>query len=95
MHGDLFGKKPHRTAGTRGLAFYVPRRRGVKPRSEGRGIGIEILVLIGLGGIIPLAHVIAIPADEIVLPALFLLTVLTTRSTGVGGGTVVILEFES
>jgi ferrous iron transport protein B len=41
-------------------------------------------VLLGLNGVILLAYVIAIPANEIVIPTILMLTVLTTGMTGVG-----------
>ena len=43
-------------------------------------------VLIGLNGVILLAYIIAIPANEIVIPTVLMLTVLTTGLTGVGEG---------
>jgi len=39
---------------------------------------------VGLNGVILLAYVIAIPANEIVIPTVLMLTVLTTGVTGVG-----------
>ena len=41
-------------------------------------------ILIGLNGVILLAYVIAIPANEIVVPTILMLTVLVTGVTGVG-----------
>lgn len=41
-------------------------------------------VLLGLNGVILLAYVIAIPANEIVIPTILMLTVLVTGLTGVG-----------
>jgi ferrous iron transport protein B len=41
-------------------------------------------VLLGLNGVILLAYVIAIPANEIVIPTILMLTVLMARLTGVG-----------
>ena len=43
-------------------------------------------VLIGLNGVILLAYVIAIPANEIVIPTVLMLTVLLTGMPGVGSG---------
>jgi ferrous iron transport protein B len=43
-------------------------------------------LLIGLNGVILLAYVIAIPANEIVIPTVLMLTVLTAGLTGVGAG---------
>lgn len=42
--------------------------------------------LIGLNGVILLAYIIAIPANEIVIPTVLMLTVLSTGATGVGAG---------
>jgi len=50
---------------------------------------------VGLGGVILLAYVIAIPANEIVIPTILMLTVLVTRATGIGGGSGVMFELES
>ncbi|MCP4655395.1 MAG: ferrous iron transport protein B [bacterium] len=52
-------------------------------------------IVLGLSGIILLAYVIAIPANEIVIPTVLMLTVLTTGVSGVGEGTGVIFELES
>jgi ferrous iron transport protein B len=52
-------------------------------------------VLIGLNGIILLAYVVAIPANEIVIPTVLMLTVMTSGLTGVGGGAGVMFELDS
>jgi ferrous iron transport protein B len=52
-------------------------------------------VLLGLSGVILLAYVIAIPANEIVIPTILMLTVLTTGLAGVGGGAGVLFELDS
>jgi ferrous iron transport protein B len=52
-------------------------------------------VLLGLSGIILLAYVIAIPANEIVIPTILMLTVLTTGATGIGHGAGVLFELDS
>ncbi len=52
-------------------------------------------LLIGLNGIILLAYVVAIPANEIVIPTILMLTVLTTRISGLGEGTGVMFELDS
>jgi ferrous iron transport protein B len=52
-------------------------------------------LLIGLNGVILLAYVIAIPANEIVIPTVLMLTVLTSSLTGVGAGAGVIFEADS
>jgi len=51
--------------------------------------------LIGLSGVILLAYVVAIPANEIVVPTILMLTVLTTGVAGVGGGAGVMFELDS
>ena len=44
-------------------------------------------ILIGLNGVILLAYVVAIPANEIVIPTVLMLTVLTTgAAAGPGAG---------
>ncbi|MCB9128165.1 MAG: ferrous iron transporter B [Ardenticatenales bacterium] len=52
-------------------------------------------LLIGLNGVILLAYVVAIPANEIVIPTILMLTVLTTGMTGVGDGAGVMFELDS
>jgi ferrous iron transport protein B len=52
-------------------------------------------LLIGLNGIILLAYVVAIPANEIVIPTILMLTVLVTGMSGVGEGTGVMFELDS
>jgi ferrous iron transport protein B len=52
-------------------------------------------MLIGLNGVILLAYIIAIPANEIVIPTVLMLTVLVTKMTGVGGGSGVMFELDS
>jgi ferrous iron transport protein B len=49
-------------------------------------------LLVGLNGVILLAYILAIPANEIVIPTVLMLTVLTTRATGVGHGAGVLFE---
>ena len=49
-------------------------------------------VLIGLNGVILLAYIVAIPANEIVIPTVLMLTVLTTGLTDVGQGRGVMFE---
>jgi ferrous iron transport protein B len=49
-------------------------------------------LLIGLNGVILLAYVIAIPANEIVIPTVLMLTVLVTGMSGVGQGAGVMFE---
>jgi ferrous iron transport protein B len=49
-------------------------------------------LLIGLNGVILLAYVVAIPANEIVIPTVLMLTVLTAGIAGVGEGSGVIFQ---
>ncbi|MGD8277833.1 MAG: ferrous iron transport protein B [Gemmatimonadota bacterium] len=49
-------------------------------------------ILIGLNGVILLAYVVAIPANEIVIPTVLMLTVLTAGIHGVGGGAGVMFQ---
>ena len=52
-------------------------------------------VLIGLNGVILLAYIVAIPANEIVIPTVLMLTVLVTGCSGVGAGAGVMFELDS
>jgi ferrous iron transport protein B len=52
-------------------------------------------VLLGLNGVILLAYVAAIPANEIVIPTVLMLTVLVTGMNGVGEGAGVMFEPDS
>ena len=52
-------------------------------------------LLLGLNGVILLAYIIAIPANEIVVPTVLMLTVLTTALHGVGAGAGVMFEMDS
>jgi len=52
-------------------------------------------VLLGLNGVILLAYVVAIPANEIVIPTVLMLTVLTGRIAGVGSGAGVMFDLDS
>jgi len=51
-------------------------------------------VLLGLNGVILLAYVIAIPANEIVIPTILMLTVLSLKVSGIGEGAGVMFELE-
>lgn len=51
--------------------------------------------LLGLNGVILLAYVVAIPANEIVIPTVLMLTVLTANVLGVGSGAGVMFELDS
>jgi ferrous iron transport protein B len=50
--------------------------------------------LIGLNGVILLAYIIAIPANEIVIPTVLMLTVLSSGVSGYGEGAGVLFELE-
>ncbi len=52
-------------------------------------------LLLGLNGVILVAYIVAIPANEIVIPTIMMLTVLVTGVSGVGEGTGVMFELES
>ena len=52
-------------------------------------------VALGLTGIILVAYIIAIPANEIVIPTILMLTVLVAGVPGVGAGAGVMFEFDS
>jgi len=51
-------------------------------------------IFLGLNGIILLAYVVAIPANEIVIPTILMLTVLLSGLSGVGEGAGVIFELD-
>jgi ferrous iron transport protein B len=51
-------------------------------------------LLLGLNGVILLAYIIAIPANEIVIPTILMLTVLSLRVTGIGEGAGVMFELD-
>jgi ferrous iron transport protein B len=52
-------------------------------------------LLLGLNGVILVAYIVAIPANEIVIPTILMLTVLVTGAAGVGAGTGVMFELDS
>jgi ferrous iron transport protein B len=52
-------------------------------------------ILIGLNGVILVAYIVAIPANEIVIPTILMLTVLVTGASGVGEGVGIMFELES
>jgi len=52
-------------------------------------------LVLGLNGIILLAYVVAIPANEIVIPSVLMFTVLVTGLTGVGSGAGVMFQLDS
>ncbi len=51
--------------------------------------------LMGLNGVILLAYIVAIPANEIVIPTVLMLTVLVTGMTDYGAGAGVMFELEN
>ncbi len=53
-----------------------------------------IAFILGLNGVIILAYIIAIPANEIVIPTILMLTVLSTKVAGVGEGAGVMFELQ-
>jgi ferrous iron transport protein B len=52
-------------------------------------------LLLGLNGVVLLAYIIAIPANEIVVPTILMLTVMVTGAHGVGEGAGVMFELDS
>ncbi len=52
-------------------------------------------LVFGLNGVILLAYIIAIPANEIVIPTVLMLTVLNSGLAGVGAGSGVMFELDS
>jgi ferrous iron transport protein B len=52
-------------------------------------------LLLGLNGVILLAYVVAIPANEIVIPTVLMLTVLTLGASGLGQGAGVMFQLDS
>jgi ferrous iron transport protein B len=51
--------------------------------------------IIGLNGVIILAYIIAIPANEIVIPTVLMLTVMSLGLTNVGAGSGVMFQLDS
>ncbi len=52
-------------------------------------------ILLGLNGVILLAYVVAIPANEIVIPTVLMLTAVSLGTAGAGEGAGVMFELES
>jgi len=52
-------------------------------------------LLLGLNGVILLAYIVAIPANEIIVPTILMLTVLVTGSAEMGQGAGVMFELDS
>ena len=51
-------------------------------------------ILLGLNGVILLAYIVAIPANEIIIPTILMLTVMTAGIAGVGAGAGVMFELD-
>ena len=68
---------------------------GTSLAEHGMGLLDPFAVLIGLNGVILLAYVIAIPANEIVIPTVLMLTVLTLGDPTLGEGAGVMFERDS
>lgn len=51
-------------------------------------------ILLGLNGVILLAYIVAIPANEIIIPTILMLTVTTAGIAGVGAGNGVMFELD-
>lgn len=49
-------------------------------------------LILGLNGVILLAYIVAIPANEIVIPTILMLTTLTLSSMGIGNGAGILFE---
>jgi ferrous iron transport protein B len=69
---------------------------------EGQSLAVHFInftdpfaLFIGLNGVILLAYIIAIPANEIVIPTILMLTVISVGITGVGAGDGVMFELDS
>lgn len=52
-------------------------------------------IIFGLNGVILLAYIIAIPANEIVIPTILMLTVISSNLMGIGAGSGVMFELDS
>jgi ferrous iron transport protein B len=52
-------------------------------------------LLLGLNGVILVAYIVAIPANEIVIPTILMLTVLVTGASGLGAGSGVMFEAQT
>ncbi len=59
------------------------------------GFSDPFALFIGLNGVILLAYIIAIPANEIVIPTVLMLTVMSAGIAGAGEGTGVMFELDS
>ena len=89
--GDLFRCRPAPPSG-----WYPTFRSADRSLAEHLIEGMDPFgILIGLNGVILLAYIIAIPANEIVIPCVLMLTVLSVGLAGVGEGAGVMFEFDS
>jgi ferrous iron transport protein B len=90
----------------RAVIFAVPAGAAIWLVSNIQIGGISLAVLfidwsnpfglfVGLNGVILLAYIIAIPANEIVIPTILMLTVLSAKLAGVGAGVGVMFELDS
>ncbi len=52
-------------------------------------------ILLGLNGVILLSYIVAIPANEIIIPTILMLTVLSAGMSGIGEGAGVMFELAS
>ena len=68
---------------------------GASLAAHGIGLLDPFGLLLGLNGVILLAYVIAIPANEIVIPTVLMLTVLSLGSPELGAGAGVMFESDS
>ncbi|MYG34787.1 MAG: ferrous iron transporter B, partial [Gemmatimonadetes bacterium] len=68
---------------------------GASIAQHGIGLLDPFGLLLGLNGVILLAYVIAIPANEIVIPTVLMLTVLTLGDPSLGQGAGVMFEADS
>ena len=68
---------------------------GVSLAEHGIGLLDPFGILLGMNGVILLAYVIAIPANEIVIPTVLMLTVLTLGNPELGAGAGVMFESDS
>ena len=77
------------------IAGEVEPDRGQVALPRGAQVGYLPQNVLGLSGVILLAYVVAIPANEIVVPTILMLTVLVTGAAGVGQGAGVMFELDS
>ena len=81
-----------------GAAIWLLGNVSLGSQTLGEGIvGLldPIGLLIGLNGVILLAYIVAIPANEIIIPTILMLTVVAARISGVDEGAGVMFELDS